>query len=154
MVLVHSLVRRFIKTAIAFLVLGLAIGTRTLIRREVYQRSPNPFEVSAHTHAILVGFVMMMILGVALWLFPRAERGDQRYDPRLAGAAYWLLTIGTAARVAAELARGSSAAPSLRLTVVAGGLAQFAGIVLFFFTMWPRIRSAGSHIREAKGEKF
>jgi heme/copper-type cytochrome/quinol oxidase subunit 1 len=151
---VHSLVRRYIKTAIAFLVLGLAIGTRTLIRREIFLRPPSLYEVSAHTHAILVGFVMMMILGVALWLFPRAERGEQRYDPRLAAAAYWLLTIGTAARVASELARAYSAALWLRSTVVTGGLAQFAGIALFFFTMWPRIRSAGSHIREAKGEKF
>jgi heme/copper-type cytochrome/quinol oxidase subunit 1 len=151
---VHSLVRRYIKTAIAFLVLGLAIGTRILIRREIFLQPPNPYEVSAHTHAILVGFVMMMILGVALWLFPRAERGEQRYDPRLAAAAYWLITIGTAARVASELARAYSAALWLRSTVVTGGLAQFAGIALFFFTMWLRIRSAGSHIREAKGEKF
>lgn len=150
----HSLVRRYIKTAITFLVVGLAIGTRTLIRRELFLRSPNPFEVSAHTHAILVGFVMMMILGVALWLFPRAERSERRYDPRLAAAAYWLLSIGTAVRVAGELARASSADLWLRSVVVAGGLAQFAGIALFFFTMWPRIRSAGSHIREAKGEKF
>jgi heme/copper-type cytochrome/quinol oxidase subunit 1 len=151
---VHSLVRRYIKTAVAFLVLGLAIGTRTLIRREMFLRPPNPYEVSAHTHAILVGFVMMMILGVALWLFPRAERGERRYDPRIAAAAYWLLTIGTGARIAGELARTGSAAVWLRSTVVIGGLAQFAGIVLFFFTMWPRIRSAGSHVREAKGEKF
>jgi len=151
---VHSLVRRYIKTAIAFLVLGLAIGTRILIRREIYLRPPDLYEVSAHTHAILVGFVMMMILGVALWLFPRAERGEQQYDPRLATAAYWLLTIGTAVRVASELARAYSAALWLRSIVVTGGLAQFAGIALFFFTMWPRIRSAGSHIREAKGEKF
>jgi cbb3-type cytochrome oxidase subunit 1 len=151
---VHSLVRRYIKTAIAFLMLGLAIGTRILIRREIFLRSPNPYEVSAHTHAILVGFVMMMILGVALWLFPRAERGEQRYDPRFAAAAYWLIAIGTAARIASELARGYSAALWLRSTVVTGGLAQLAGIALFFFTMWPRIRSAGSHIREAKGEKF
>lgn len=146
--------RRYIKTAIAFLVLGLAIGTRILIRREIFLRPPSLYEVSAHTHAILVGFVMMMILGVALWLFPRAERGERQYDPRLAAAAYWLLTIGTAGRVASELARAFSAALWLRSTVVTGGLAQFAGIVLFFFTMWPRIRSAGSHIREAKGEKF
>jgi heme/copper-type cytochrome/quinol oxidase subunit 1 len=151
---VHSLVRRYIKTAIAFLVLGLAIGTRILIRREIFLRPPDLYEVSAHTHAILVGFVMMMILGVALWLFPRAERGEQQYDPRLATAAYWLLTIGTAVRVASELARAYSAALWLRSIVVTGGLAQFAGIALFFFTMWPRIRSAGSHIREAKGEKF
>lgn len=150
----HSLVRRYIKTAIAFLVLGLAIGTRILIRREILLRPPDLYEVSAHTHAILVGFVMMMILGVALWLFPRAERGEQQYDPRLAATAYWLLTIGTAGRVASELARAYSAALWLRSTVVTGGLAQFAGIALFFFTMWPRIRSAGSHIREAKGEKF
>jgi len=151
---VHSLVRRYIKTAIAFLVLGLAIGTRILIRREIFLRPPSLYEVSAHTHAILVGFVMMMILGVALWLFPRAERGERQYDPRLAAAAYWLLTIGTAVRVASELARAYSAALWLRSIVVTGGLAQFAGIALFFFTMWPRIRSAGSHIREAKGEKF
>lgn len=150
----HSLVRRYIKTAIAFLVLGLAIGTRILIRREMFLQSPGLYEVSAHTHAILVGFVMMMILGVALWLFPRAERGEQQYDPRLAATAYWLLTIGTGGRVAGELARGYSAALWLRAVVVVGGLAQFAGIALFFFTMWPRIRSAGSHIREAKGEKF
>lgn len=146
--------RRYIKTAIAFLVLGLAIGTRILIRREIFLRPPDLYEVSAHTHAILVGFVMMMILGVALWLFPRAERGEQQYDPRLAATAYWLLTIGTAGRVASELARAYSAALWLRSIVVTGGLAQFAGIALFFFTMWPRIRSAGSHIREAKGEKF
>jgi len=118
---VHSLVRRFIKTAVAFLVLGLAIGTWTLVRREVFLRPPNPYEVSAHTHAILVGFVM---------------------------------TIGTAARIASELARTGSTAVWLRSIVVAGGLAQLAGIVLFFFTMWPRIRAAGSHIREAKGERF
>jgi len=151
---VHSLVRRFIKTAIAFLVLGLVIGTRTLIRRELFLVSANPYEVSAHTHAILVGFVMMMILGVALWLFPRAERGEQQYNPKLAAGAYWLITLGTLARVASELAREFSADAWLRLIVVTGSLAQFAGIALFFFTMWPRIRSAGSHVREAKGERF
>lgn len=150
----HSLVRRYIKTAIAFLVLGLAIGTRILIRREIFLQTPGPYEVSAHTHALLVGFVMMMILGVALWLFPRAERGEQQYDPRLAAAAYWLLTVGTAVRVAGELARSSFGSMWLRSAIVVGGLAQFAGIALFFFTMWPRIRSVGSHIREAKGEKF
>jgi len=151
---VHSLVRRFIKTAVAFLVLGLAIGTRILLRRELQLGPANPYEVSAHTHAILVGFVMMMILGVALWLFPRAERGDQQYDPRLAAAAYWLITLGTAVRVAGELAREYSDSLWLRWSVVAGGLAQFLGILVFFFTMWPRIRSVGSHIREARGEKF
>ena len=150
----HSLVRRYIKTAIAFLVIGLAIGAHMLLRRELSLSPSSPYEESAHTHAILVGFVMMMILGVAMWLFPRERGEEQRYNPRLASVAYWLITLGTASRIAGELARDQSASIWLRWTVVAGGLAQFAGIAVFFFTMWPRIRSAGSHIREAKGEKF
>ena len=84
----HSLVRRYIKTAIAFLLVGLAIGGWMITWREMEQRFPNAYVASAHSHAILVGFVMMMILGVALWLFPRPEKTDVRYSPRQAEAAY------------------------------------------------------------------
>jgi len=150
----YTLVRRFLKTAIAFLGLGLAIGGWMMARRELAGRYPTPYEVSAHTHAILVGFVMMMILGVALWLFPRPEKGDARYDPRAAEAAYWLVTLGTAGRVAGELLRPAVTATWLRWVVVLTGLAQVAGIALFFFTMWSRIRPVGSQQREAKGERF
>ena len=74
----HSLVRRYLKTGIAFLALGLALGLWMMVERELYQRFPSPYMTSAHTHAILVGFVMMMILGVALWLFPRPAKDDAR----------------------------------------------------------------------------
>jgi heme/copper-type cytochrome/quinol oxidase subunit 1 len=150
----HSIVRRYIKTAILFLGVGLLLGMRMVVQREILSKVPTEYDTSAHTHAILVGFVMMMILGVALWLFPRAARSDEQYDPRLTSIAYWLLTIGTAARIVAELARSYSTSYWLKWTVVLASLSQIAGIAVFFFTMWPRIRSAGSHIREAKGEKF
>jgi hypothetical protein len=29
-----------------------------------------------------------------------------------------------------------------------------AGIGLYFWTLWPRIRPVGSHLREARGERF
>ena len=150
----HSLVRRYIKTAIGFLVAGLGIGGWMILRRELWGVYATAYETSAHTHAIFVGFVMMMILGVALWLFPRPEKTDTRYRPVLAEASYWLLTVGTAARVVGELLRVSSSALWLRLLVVASGLLQIAGILVFFFTMWSRIRGVGSQVREAKGERF
>ena len=150
----HTLVRRFVKTAIAFLFLGLAIGAWMVVRRELWERWPTPYEVSAHTHAILVGFVMLMILGVALWLFPRPDKADARYRPERAEAAYWLVTVGTAGRVAAELLRPSVGGLALRWAVVALSLAQVAGIAVFFHTMWSRIRPLGSQAREAKGERF
>lgn len=149
-----SLVRRFLKTAIGFLLIGLLIGVWMIARRELSGAYPSPYTASAHTHAILVGFVMMMILGVALWLFPRPERGDARYSPRAAEIAYWLLTVGTATRVGSELMHTRVDGVGLRWAVVISGLAQACGIALFFFTMWTRIRPLGSQIREAKGERF
>jgi hypothetical protein len=37
---------------------------------------------------------------------------------------------------------------------VVAGLAQIAGVGLFFHTMWSRIRPLGSQAREARGERF
>lgn len=150
----HSIVRRFIKTAIGFLALGLAIGLAGVLQRELWNRWPSPHHVSAHTHAILVGFVMMMIQGVASWLFPRPDKDDTRYDPRLIIASWWAMTLGTILRVGGELGRGWSQAPLLRAAVVAGALLQVAGTATFFFTMWTRVRAVGSAVREARGERF
>lgn len=150
----HSLVRRFIRTAIGFLAFGLLLGGWMIVRRELFGRFPSQYEVSAHVHALQVGFVVQMILGVALWLFPRPDKSDTRYSPTLVGVAYWLLTIGTALRVGGELLRASMDADWLRLLVAAGGIAQVAGPLLFFYTMWNRVRPLGSKAREAAGERF
>ena len=150
----HSLVRRYLKTGILFLLTGLVIGGWMIVDRELNGDNASPYVVSAHTHAILVGFIMMMILGVALWLFPRPEKSDARYQLRAAEAAYWLLTIGTAARLIGELSRVVSGSHLLRWIVVLSSFAQIAGIGVFFYTMWSRIRPAGSQKREAQGERF
>ncbi len=150
----YSLVRRYIKTAIVFLFVGLAIGGWMLVRRELRGQLASPYETSAHTHAIFVGFVMMMICGVALWLFPRPEKDDRRYRPALAETAYWLLTVGTSVRVIGELLRYTMVTPWLRGAIIGSGLLQIAGLAVFFHTMWSRIRAVGSQLREAKGERF
>ena len=150
----YSLVRRYLKTGIFFLMVGLAIGVYMTIEREILERFPAQHVVSAHTHAILVGFVMMMILGVALWLFPRPAKEDTRYAPRMAEAAYWLITGGTAMRIVGELLRPRSAALPLRIMVLGSTLLQVTGLVLFFHTMWSRIRPVGSQAREQRGERF
>jgi heme/copper-type cytochrome/quinol oxidase subunit 1 len=150
----HSLVRRYIKTAILFLLSGLALGLWMIARRELWNIAPTPLEVSAHTHVILIGFVMTMILGVALWLFPRPDKADVRYRPGLAELSYWLLTTGTAVRFAGELGRGATHAQWLRWIVVLASISQTLAFVIFFQTMWSRIRAVGSAVRESKGERF
>ena len=134
------LVRRYLKTAIAFLMVGIGLGLYMLAQRELTGRWAHPWWVSAHTHLILVGFVLMMILGVALWMFPRPAREDARFDPRLAEAAYWCLSLGTAARAGGELARPAISGGMLGWTIVLAGAAQVLGLALFFYNMWTRIR--------------
>lgn len=149
-----TLVRRFIKTGIGFLFVGLALGAYMLVERESFGRWPNPYLVSAHAHAVQVGFVMFLILGVALWLFPRAAKDDVRYRPERIAAAYWILVVSTAARLVGEAARGWVAPAWLSWVVLAGGFGQIAGFAVYFWAMWTRIRPVGSRIREAGGERF
>ena len=150
----HSLVRRYLKTGIGFLALGLVLGFWMMIQREVLQRFPSRYLVSAHTHAILVGFIMMMILGVALWLFPRPAKDDTRYSPKAAEVAYWLVASGTALRVIGEIMHEEVSSILIRVAVLVTGVLQISGIAVFFFTMWSRIRPLGSQTREAQGERF
>jgi len=150
----YTLVRRFIKTGIVFLFTGLVLGAVLLVRRELLGAWPHPYLVSAHAHLVLVGFVMFMILGVALWLFPRAAKEDDRYTPGRVEAAYWILLVSTGGRFLAEAARAGVDAPALGWVVVLGGVGQVVGLGLYFWTMWTRIRPVGSHLREARGERF
>ena len=143
------LVRRYLKTAIVFLATGLTIGFTLLVRRELLGVWPSPYLITAHVHAVLVGFVLMMILGVALWMFPRAARDDTRYDPRFAELAWWLVTGGTALRLSSELLRAGIGAPALRWAVVGAALAQVLGVGVFFWTMWSRIRQVTTQPRVA-----
>ena len=84
--------------------------------------------------------MLMMVMGVATWMFPRPARDDARYRPGLAEAAYWLITAATAVRAGAEIAVGLAGVLSLRWLIAAGGLGQFAGAALFALNMWWRVR--------------
>jgi heme/copper-type cytochrome/quinol oxidase subunit 1 len=150
----HSGVRRFIRTAIAFLALGIGLGLWMLVARELFGVWPPPYLVTAHGHALLFGFVMFLILGVALWLFPKPAAQDRRYTPGRIAAAYWVLLAGTLARFAGEAVRAFAIAPGVAWLIVAGAVAQAGGLALYFWTMWGRIRPVGSHLREARGERF
>ena len=150
----YSQVRLFIKTAIGFLIVGLSIGIVLMVRRELFGVWPNPRLASAHMHAVLIGFVMFLILGVALWLFPRPEKDDRRYSPTRIAICYWLLLFSTGGRVLSEVVRALVESRAWSWAVVITSIGQAAGLLLYFWTMWNRIRPVGSHLRERSGERF
>ena len=94
------LVRRDVKTSFVFLALGLLLGGWIIVGEFVLGRYPPRLHVTAHVPLLLVGFMLMIVTGVATWMFPRPARDDARYRPGLAEAVYWIMTLATAARAA------------------------------------------------------
>lgn len=150
----HTLIRRFIKTGGIFLLVGLALGAWLLLSRENLDRGVHPHLVSAHAHALLSGFGLFLVFGVALWLFPRPPKSDTRYTPGRGMTAWWILLVGTSLRVGGEILRSAWTAPWLPWLIVVTGFLQVAGASLVLWMLWPRIRAVGSHLREARGQRF
>jgi cbb3-type cytochrome oxidase subunit 1 len=135
------LVRRYIKTSFVFLVAGLVLGGYILVAEFAVGRHPPRLFITAHVHLLLVGFMLMIVMGVATWMFPRPGRDDARYRPAVAEAVYWIMTLGTALRAISEVAAGvAEGGASLRGLIVLGGAAQLVGALLFVVNMWWRVR--------------
>ncbi len=97
--------------------------------------------IVAHVHVLLVGFVLLLIMGVATWMFPRPARGDLRYRPRLAEAIYWIMMLATVLRFGTEVVAAYWPGRGLRVLIAAGGLGQVLAGFLFVYNMWTRVRA-------------
>jgi cbb3-type cytochrome oxidase subunit 1 len=123
-----------------FLVAGLLLGGYIVVAQFAANAYPPRLFITAHVHLLLVGFMLMIVMGVATWMFPRPARDDARYRPELAEAVYWITTVATAVRAAAELTAPLAPSTALRIMIAAGGLGQILGALLFIVNMWSRVR--------------
>jgi cbb3-type cytochrome oxidase subunit 1 len=134
------LIRRYIKTSFAFLATGLALGAYLIVAQFVFDAYPPRLLVTTHAHLLLVGFMLMIVMGVATWMFPRPARDDTRYRPELAQTVYWVMTLATVVRAGAEIVVAVTGARWPRWPIALGGLGQLTGALLFVLNMWWRVR--------------
>lgn len=146
--------RYFVKTSIIFLVLGILTGLYMSFLKYFDGGAYTQELISAHAHVILVGSIMMMIMGVALWFFPRAEKDDKKYNPDLIFVVYWLMAGATTLRFITQVIGSFYYIGWINSSIFIFSLLQVVAMILFFFSIWGRIRPVGSQYREAKGEKF
>ena len=143
------LIRRYIKTSFVFLLLGLGLGAYITVEVNVRGRGvPWPL-ITAHVHLLLVGFMLMMVFGVATWMFPRPGKDDARYHPWLAwlpSVVYWTLAVSTAARLVGEIGAAASGTRGSLLAAL-GGLGQLVAAILFTVNMWRRVRMPAASVR-------
>lgn len=139
----HPLVRLYLKTAFVFLALGLLTGLWIEGQLVFGGRWLSHAMVVAHVHLLLVGFLLLLILGVALWMFPRLARGQPvGPNPRLAAVGYACLALGTVGRAATEFLDLWLTAPGWQYARFAFAALQVAGIGLGIALVWRRVRGA------------
>ena len=130
----EAFARRFIRASLVWLGLGVLIGaTMAFVPTAVVYRP-------AHVHANLLGFVSMMIFGVAYHVIPRFS-GRPLHDRRLPVVHLWVANGGLALLVVGWIARPSVAGPGAAL-VHTGAAASAVGAFLFIYNIWRTLDGA------------
>jgi cbb3-type cytochrome oxidase subunit 1 len=128
--------KAFIKASLAWLAAGVTLGVAMAARPglAVYR--------TAHVHMNLLGFVTMMIYGVAYHVVPRFT-GHPLHAPRLATAHWWLANVGLALMVAGFCLRTHDGAPATAVLATGGALAAL-GAYAFVYNLWRTIDGRAS----------
>jgi heme/copper-type cytochrome/quinol oxidase subunit 1 len=125
----------FIRASLIWLGVGVALGVAM-----AYAPGAALGYRPAHMHANLLGFVSMMIFGVAYHVIPRFS-GSPLRSRRMADIHLWVANVGLALLVAGFIARVH--APILSNPGIRGGAALAAlGAYLFIFNLWRTLDSA------------
>jgi hypothetical protein len=136
--------RLFVKTGIVYLVLAFAAGAALMIASAAGKPAPFVFEVE-HGHLGFVGWLVNVVVGVALWMFPLDRESYPATQGRYPVAAplwsYYLLNVGLAVRIIVEPWFQLSGASVLGSTLlVVSALMQLAAILVFVGIIWSRTR--------------
>jgi cbb3-type cytochrome oxidase subunit 1 len=124
-----SFVRQFLRAALIWLGAGVMIGLAMAIapgRALAYR--------PAHLHALLLGFVSMMIFGVGYHVFPRFT-GRPLHSPSVARLHVWVANAGLAGMVAGFILRVHAWRAGAVL-LAAGSLLSAIGAFLFIHNIW------------------
>ncbi|HUG42030.1 MAG TPA: cbb3-type cytochrome c oxidase subunit I [Longimicrobiales bacterium] len=122
-------VRNFIRASLVWLGVGILLGVSMAFwpaEHMVYR--------PAHAHANLLGFVSMMIFGVAYHVLPRFS-GSPLWSRRSALVHLWVANLGLSGLVAGWVLRAWSGAPGEVLVRVGGTLSAVGGF-LFIVNIW------------------
>lgn len=134
-----AIARRYLKTSLVFLLYGISIGLHLSAAQHMGWATYRAGYVAAHTHVILIGFLVMMVAGLGLWLLPEPP-GARAWVP---GACWWLLVATVLARSTSELLTGYYGWRWVGAAVFATSCAQAASLCVLGVHLLARLRAVG-----------
>lgn len=119
---------KFVRTAFGWLgIAGVLMALEPLHLRAIGAPFSHAY-TGAIRHAVTVGFISQMILGVGLHVASRLNAVEDRMLPTL-WAAFWLLNLGNAARVSLEILTDYRADAFMPMGVT--GFVELTGLVIW-----------------------
>jgi cbb3-type cytochrome oxidase subunit 1 len=127
-------VLRFLRASLAWLAAGVSLGVAMAVHPAwtIYR--------TAHLHMLLLGFVVMMIAGVAYHVMPRFA-ATPLYSARLAAWHFVMSNVGLALLASGFIARFHSAAVGAWLLGIGGALSA-AGAYALALNLWRTLDKA------------
>ncbi|MCB9556596.1 MAG: NnrS family protein [Deltaproteobacteria bacterium] len=129
-------IRWMIKSALLCLALGITLGALMMLGYRIPELAWALQWRSVHVHLLLVGTVMQMIIGVALWMFPRPP-GNQWPSDRAGWTLFALLNGGILLR---SLFHPWINEPLFFWLTAIGGIGQALACWLFLWLILKRVR--------------
>jgi cbb3-type cytochrome oxidase subunit 1 len=124
---------RFIKMSLVYLAIGATLGA-------LFPVFPRLLGLKyAHVHLNLLGFMSMMVYGVAYHILPRFQ-GKMLHSERLAEVQFWLANIGLIGLAIFSALRAYWPALPVTVPLAISGLVELAAIYLFVANMWLTFR--------------
>lgn len=120
--------QKFIRTAFSWLLIGAALGAFEPLHLALIGEPFSHAYTGAIRHAITVGFISQMIIGVGMHVVARMNDVPPSLERPL-WATFWLLNMGNAARVGLEIATDYSSAAFLPMGVT--GFVELVGLSLW-----------------------
>ena len=140
-------VRAFLKASLAWLALGVTLGVAMAAHPTWTVYLP------AHMHMVLLGFVTMMIFGVAYHVIPRFA-GYPLHNRRAGGVHWWVSNVGLALMVCGFVTRVVRPGMGTAVLATGGALSAF-GAYIFVYLIWRTVdgpaglRKAAQRSRQA-----
>lgn len=141
----ETFVRAFLKASLSWLALGVTLGVAMAVHPVWTVYRP------AHMHMVMLGFVTMMISGVAYHVIPRFA-GFPLHSNRAAAVHWWLANVGLLMMVCGFITRATHAAAGTIVLAIGGSLSA-AGAYIFAYVIWRTIDGPVALQRAAKRAK-
>lgn len=124
----------FVRLAYGWLAIAVAMVLGGDLYRNLANAAPPHIYVGAWRHAVTVGFITTMIVGLGYRILPLFG-GVDLWRPNWMRFSFWLLAVGNTTRVTFELATASGQRWTY-LVMGASGVMELAALSLFGISIW------------------